>query len=127
MNEECFLKRLVDLKYEKINDNYQTGDIVVFENDGKIMHACYYFCNELFLNKSGQSKFNPIVLLPFKNILNDWSNCKYFIYRNPHGFLETHSSYYTKYPVIYCLSPAFLDVALERIGKPILLEYFDVL
>ena len=61
----------------------------------------------------------------------DWSQdnlqCKYFIYRNPHGFLETHSSYYTKYPVIYCLSPAFLDVAIERIGKPILLEYFDVL
>lgn len=81
MNEECFLKRLVDLKYEKINDNYQTGDIIVFENDGKIIHACYCFCNELFLNKSGQSKFNPIVLLPFKNILNDWSNCKYFIYR----------------------------------------------
>lgn len=75
---ECKLKKL---NYKQVKTNVKSNDIIVFKQDKKIVHACYCVDGELFLNKSGQTKYNPIVLLPFENILNDWQDCKYYIFR----------------------------------------------
>lgn len=76
-----FLQMLKTLNYKKVKGGYLPNDVVVFKNKLNIVHACYCVDGELFLNKSGQSKFNPIVLLPFNNIKKDWDNCEIEIFR----------------------------------------------
>lgn len=78
-NENRFINQLKELNYTKTNNNYCQDDIVVFKKKNKIFHACYCVDGNLFLNKSGQSRFNPIVLLPLQNIINDWKDCEYEI------------------------------------------------
>lgn len=81
LNEDKFLKKLQELNYKKVEKLCQPNDIIIFKNKGKILHACYCVDDKLFLNKSGQSRFNPIVLLSFDDIKKDWNNCIIEVYR----------------------------------------------
>ena len=81
IQEDDFIKKLKELKYKKVKDIFKSNDIIIFKNKQNILHACYCVDNKLFLNKSGQSRFNPIVLLPFNEIKKDWDNCEIEIYR----------------------------------------------
>ena len=68
--------------YKEINDNkFKRGDVVVFYGENNIQHACYSLDGKLFLNKSGQSKFNPILVLKFEDIYKDWDGLNYKILR----------------------------------------------
>ncbi len=80
-DENSFVNQLKELNYTKTNDNYYQDDIVVFKKNERIVHACYCVDGNLFLNKSGQSRFNPIVLLPLDSIIKDWQDCCYEILR----------------------------------------------
>jgi len=80
-DENNFKSQLKKINYVKVNDDYNEDDIIVFKKDNQTIHACYCVDKELFLNKSGQSKFNPIVLLPFNDVKKDWNNCTIEIYR----------------------------------------------
>lgn len=64
------------------NEEFRSGDVVVFyDNDNCIQHSCFALNESLFLNKSGQSKFNPILALTFKEVCKDWNDLNYKILR----------------------------------------------
>jgi len=52
----------------------QSGDVMIFRNEtGDIVHAVYALEEDRFLNKSGQTTFNPIAIMNFDMVLEDWS------------------------------------------------------
>lgn len=63
------------------NEEFQYGDVVIFYDDNNIQHSCFALNDKLFLNKSGQSKFNPILVLTFDDIKNDWQTLRYKVLR----------------------------------------------
>ena len=68
------IKEYVEIEVDK-RDN---GDIVLFYDcKNNIQHASFVINRSLCLNKNGQSKFNPISILKFKNIVEYWSELKY--------------------------------------------------
>lgn len=82
LDGKFFAKKLKELKYvKKSTKDFKSTDIIVFiDKQQNIIHACYCVNKDLFLNKSGQSRFNPIVLLPFEHIIKDWSDYEYYVF-----------------------------------------------
>lgn len=60
-------------------------DIVIFEIEGKVIHAVWCLGNDRFLNKNAQSRFSPIRIVDWKmldtNWLADWPGTIWTIYR----------------------------------------------
>lgn len=69
--------------YNVIEKNkLEYGDVLIFYDDNNtIHHSCFALGNNLFLNKSGQSKFNPVVVQSYENIVNDWQGLNLIIKR----------------------------------------------
>lgn len=82
LDGKFFAKKLKELKYlKKSTKDFKSTDIVVFmDKQQNVIHACYCVNKDLFLNKSGQSRFNPITLLPFEHIKNDWIDYEYYVF-----------------------------------------------
>lgn len=77
VGEQEFIDILKKNLYYKIeDDNWKEKDIAVFLEDNRVVHACYCIKNHIFINKSGQNKLNPIVVLLMKDIVKDWPDCK---------------------------------------------------
>ena len=70
-------------EYEKIDeDQFQAGDVLVFEKDGQLVHASYYLGEKnYFMNKSGQLPLNPITLKTLEDLLEEWEACSVSLYR----------------------------------------------
>jgi hypothetical protein len=56
-------------------------DIVIFETEGKVIHAAWCAGHDRFLNKNGQSRFNPIRIVDWDMLTTDWQNATRKIYR----------------------------------------------
>ncbi len=57
------------------------GDVVAFESDGEIVHAAYCVGRDRFLNKNGQSRFNPTRIVDWTMLSADWPDATHVIYR----------------------------------------------
>lgn len=57
------------------------GDVVTFEADGDIVHAAYCVEPDRFLNKNGQSRFNPTRVVDWAMLDADWTDTICVIYR----------------------------------------------
>lgn len=80
VNQDEFIRDLGEY-VEMCDGVFQYGDVVIFYDDNNIQHSCFALNDRLFLNKSGQSKFNPILVLTFEDIKNDWQTLKYKVLR----------------------------------------------
>ncbi len=71
------------LSYSNVcDDNLENGDIICFyDNDNNIQHACFNVAYGYCLNKSGQSKYNPIVTREIEDIKQDWEGLKIVVKR----------------------------------------------
>ncbi len=56
-------------------------DIVTFERQGNIVHAAYCIDDDRFLNKNGQSRFNPIRIVDWSMLATDWPDLTVLIWR----------------------------------------------
>ncbi len=60
-------------------------DIVIFEIEGKVIHAAWCVEHDRFLNKNAQSRFAPIRIVDWKMLdtdwLADWPDTTWKIYR----------------------------------------------
>lgn len=57
------------------------GDLVTFEVDGVIVHAAYCVSHDRFLNKNGQSRFNPIRIVDWARLNAEWHEATCVAYR----------------------------------------------
>lgn len=57
------------------------GDIVTFEADDRLVHAAYRVKTDRFLNKNGQSRFNPIRIVDWQCLEADWREATHKTYR----------------------------------------------
>ena len=52
----------------------EPDDIVTFEVDGSVVHAAFCVGDDRFLNKNGQSRFNPIRIVDWATLSADWAS-----------------------------------------------------
>jgi hypothetical protein len=90
LDVKFFAKKLKELKYvKKSTKDFKSTDIVVFiDKQQNVIHACYCVNKDLFLNKNGQSRFNPIALLPFEHIIKDWSDYEYYVFSKENFIIQ---------------------------------------
>jgi hypothetical protein len=50
------------------------GDIVVFESNDTVVHAAYCVDEDRFINKNGQSRFNPVRVVDWAMLSVDWDS-----------------------------------------------------
>ncbi|WP_406242540.1 hypothetical protein ACF3M2_20605 [Tissierella carlieri] len=82
VHEKTFLIALEQLGYKETRDNkIERNTVIVFKDDEKIIHAAYIVSESLAINKSGQSKFNPIKLVDIDILIKEWNPLHYVIYR----------------------------------------------
>lgn len=82
VHEKTFLIALEQLGYKETRDNkIERNTVIVFKDDEKIIHAAYIVSESLAINKSGQSKFNPIKLVDIDILIKEWNPLDYVIYR----------------------------------------------
>ena len=82
VHEKTFLIALEQLGYKETRDNkIERNTVIVFKDDEKIIHAAYIVSEGLAINKSGQSKFNPIKLVDIDILIKEWNLLDYVIYR----------------------------------------------
>ncbi|OZV13252.1 hypothetical protein CIW83_05090 [Tissierella sp. P1] len=72
VHEKTFLIALEQLGYKETRDNkIERNTVIVFKDDEKIIHAAYIVSEGLAINKSGQSKFNPIKLVDIDILIKE--------------------------------------------------------
>ena len=72
--QEEFLGSLASLGYQEAGHSEPLpGDVTVFYDESRReVHACYQLSNGLVLNKSGQSKYQALKVVPYVQVLEDW-------------------------------------------------------
>jgi len=81
VNQEEFNCLLADYNIIE-NSKLEYGDVLIFYDENNVIqHSCFALGDDLFLNKSGQSKFNPVVVQSYENIVNDWQGLNLIIKR----------------------------------------------
>ncbi|MFA7589378.1 MAG: hypothetical protein WCY22_03360 [Acholeplasmataceae bacterium] len=64
VHPETFINKLTESGYKLVDKmDFLKKDILVIKQKGKIIHAAYTIGNNVFLNKNGQMKFNPIKIV----------------------------------------------------------------
>lgn len=58
-----------------------SGDVVAFEADGRIVHAAFCVGDDRFLNKNGQSRFNPVRVVDWASLAAGWQTATWVTYR----------------------------------------------
>ncbi|KGX88337.1 hypothetical protein [Pontibacillus marinus] len=83
MKEDRFLDLLQTEDYEMIKDkNIQEADVIVWKNqDGLPMHASYMLTEKLSFNKHGQTMFNPWQVLWIEDVMQEWNQDEFYVYR----------------------------------------------
>lgn len=54
------------------NSTIQQGDVLVWEQGGIAVHACYALTNDIVFNKNGQTMFNPYQCVTVKQVIHNW-------------------------------------------------------
>lgn len=62
-------------------DDWRSGDVIVFQQDGQTIHAAYCLVDGSMLNKNGQSSFNPIKVIGAETLVAEWPECDVVVYR----------------------------------------------
>ncbi|WP_323703491.1 hypothetical protein [Mammaliicoccus sp. Dog046] len=78
---ESFLNTIMGLGYTESPGPSRKGDIIFFTHNDSIVHATYQIDTHLFINKNGQTIFNPYKLITHKELENSWGSFKKHIYR----------------------------------------------
>lgn len=60
----------------------EPGDVVTFTSDEILVHAAYCLDHDRFLNKNGQSSFNPVRVVDRAGLTADWPDAITTIYRS---------------------------------------------
>lgn len=75
MQPNTFLQILCNKKFEEIETKIiQEGDVLVWEQDGLIVHACYALTDNLVFNKDGQTMFNPYQCITVGQVMRNWEH-----------------------------------------------------
>lgn len=61
-------------------DSYNEGDIIVFKNNESLVHAAYCIRDNFFINKNGQSIYNPVLIKSLSQLKDEWDDCVVYRY-----------------------------------------------
>ena len=82
VHQETFKQSLLNAHYIMVNDQLKTDDIVTWVNEDQIIqHAAYHIGNHLFFNKNGQTVFNPMKIIHWNQLCEQWGKNNIIIYR----------------------------------------------
>lgn len=82
IKEDAFLTSLKSLNYELVSEGSQNGDVIVYLKNNAVVHAAYQIDDGLFINKNGQTIFNPYKIVTKSELDNEWGNYQELYYRN---------------------------------------------
>lgn len=78
VSDETFLNKIKD--YQAMSHlDYQAGDLILFFQNNRLVHASYCFNSTYFFNKNGQSAFNPITVKTFDELREEWQECNHIV------------------------------------------------
>lgn len=78
VSDETFLNKIKD--YQAMSHlDYQAGDLILFFQNNRLVHASYCFNFTYFFNKNGQSAFNPITVKTFDELREEWQECNHIV------------------------------------------------
>lgn len=84
IKEDAFLTNLKTLNYELVSEGNQNEDVIVYFNNNTVVHGAYQIDDGLFINKNGQTIFNPYKIVTKSELDNEWGNYQELYYRkNP--------------------------------------------
>ncbi|ASE35340.1 MULTISPECIES: hypothetical protein [Mammaliicoccus] len=78
---DAFLTNLKSLNYELFSEGNQNGDVIVYLKNNAVVHAAYQIDDGLFINKNGQTIFNPYKIATKSELDNEWGNYQEHYYR----------------------------------------------
>lgn len=82
MFQPAFMSVLQEHGFRPVDDQIvQPGDVITFASDGTVVHAAYCVAADLFVNKNGQSMFNPVRIVTRAMLDADWSDRNVAVYR----------------------------------------------
>lgn len=75
MQPNTFSQILQGKNFEEIDTTFiQEGDVLVWKQDGLIVHACYTLTHNLVFNKDGQTMFNPYQCITLEQVKRNWEH-----------------------------------------------------
>lgn len=83
MFQAPFLDIISQYQYRPSHGTPEAGDIVTFSTEDMIVHAAYCVGQDRFLNKNGQSRFNPVRIIDWTSLSADWDHMPYRLWRQP--------------------------------------------
>lgn len=83
MHQPEFIDVLASAGYDAIESTEPlAGDVLVFlDAEDEIVHAVYCLGDDRFLNKNGQSMFNPVQVVNQSMLESDWHTFEWVVYR----------------------------------------------
>lgn len=82
MDQPVFRKVLKNTGYAPTAESLIiSGDVVAFHDEQDIVHAAYALTPDRFLNKNGQSSFNPVKVIDLETLRAEWVDYSKVIYR----------------------------------------------
>lgn len=79
---DMFLNAISEAGYRKVGDSRPiANDVIAFSKDDTIIHAAYSLGNDRFVNKNGQSSFNPVRIIDEATLMKEWPDTSISIYR----------------------------------------------
>ena len=77
-----FLEILAGERYEQVDSDIgEPGDVMTFSDNGVLVHAAWCISPDRYINKNGQSMFNPVRIVNRAMLLADWADQDVAIYR----------------------------------------------
>ncbi|MBO3077625.1 hypothetical protein J5E42_08835 [Mammaliicoccus vitulinus] len=80
IKEDSFINTIKLLDFNESSKSCHKGDIIIYFNKNSVIHAAYQVENGLFINKSGQTIFNPYKLITQIELENDWGIYEKHVY-----------------------------------------------
>lgn len=82
MHQPEFLEIIAKLEYEHIlTETIEPGVVITFSDNGTVVHAAYCVAPDRFVNKNGQSMFNPVRIVNHAMLSADWADQDVAIHR----------------------------------------------
>nr|WP_263314431.1 hypothetical protein [Mammaliicoccus sp. Marseille-Q6498] len=83
IKQDTFINTINQFGYKKVTKSCSSceGDIIAFSDNQSIIHATYQITGDLFLNKNGQTIFNPYKVITQSELNNNWGSYEKHIYR----------------------------------------------
>ncbi|TDM00689.1 hypothetical protein [Macrococcus carouselicus] len=82
VHSQSFLDMLERNNFRRF-DRATKDSVLVFVQEGVVVHACYVIDDEYCFNKSGQTFFNPWHIARIDKVIADWDDCKVMFFCAP--------------------------------------------